>query len=75
MKHEADGLVGVAGGAKALGVLLRRQGEPPKDHQRDGEQSQDRRHQAGGDGGHGLSCEWCCPRSGVRLTPSLYVAA
>ena len=53
MKHEADGLVSVAGGAKALGVLLRRQGEAPEDYQRDGEQSQDRRHQAG-DGGHGV---------------------
>ena len=41
----------MASGAKAFGVLLLREAEPPNDHQRDRQQCQDRRHQAS-DGGH-----------------------
>ena len=55
-----------AGRTKALGVLLLREAEPPEDHQRDRQQCQDRRDQAG-QRGHWiellmvLSAQRCAP--------------
>ena len=53
MKLLADCFVGQAFGAEALGVLLRRKGDAPEDHQGNGEQRQHRCQQAS-DGGHEL---------------------
>lgn len=65
----ADACPGPTIGPKASNVLFFSERQAPQDHQRDGDQCKRRRHQAS-DGGHGVSCEWLCPRSGVRLTPS-----